>query len=83
MALSRKGQAVLALLAISAVAAVVAHAWDHDHTLPGLAAQATLVGVVFAASLLKKSTGRRIGAQILLGMITAVKVLELAHAALG
>jgi hypothetical protein len=83
LALSRTGLAVVALLALSAAAAVVAATHGFSQSLAGLAAQATLVGVVFAASLLKRSSARRIGAQIILGMITAVKVLELARAALG
>jgi len=82
LALSWKGQAVLALLATSAIAAVVAAAYDHSATVPGLAAQATLVGVVFGSTFLKKRSTKRIGAQIILGMVTAVKVLELARAAL-
>lgn len=82
LALSWKGQAVLALLVISAAAAVVAAASDHSATVPGLAAQATLVGVVFASTFLKKYSPRRMGAQMVLGMLTAVKVLELVRAAL-
>jgi len=83
LALSSKGLAVLALLALSAAAAVVAAIHDHSQTVPGLAAQATLVGVVFASTFLKKRSQKRIGAQMILGIVTAVKVLELAWAALG
>jgi len=83
LALSSKGLAVVALLAASAAAAVAAAAFDASHTVPGLAAQATLVGVVFAATFLKPRSSRRIGAQMILGLVTAVKVLELARAALG
>jgi len=82
LALSWKGQVVLALLATSAIAAVAAAAYDHSATVPGLAAQATLLGVVFASTFLKQRSTRRIGAQMILGMVTAVKVLELARAAL-
>jgi hypothetical protein len=83
LALSPKGLAVLALLVLSAAAAVAAAVFDASHTVPGLAAQATLLGVVFAATFLKRRSQKRIGAQMILGLVTAVKVLELARAALG
>jgi hypothetical protein len=83
LALSRKGLAVLALLALSAAAAVAAAVFDHDGSVPGLAAQATLLGVPFAATFLGKPSGKRIGARMILGLLTAVKVLELGRAALG
>lgn len=81
LALTFRGRAVLALLALSAAAAVVAALHDHSATVPGLAAQATLVGVVFAATFLKRPSAKRMGAQMILGMVTAVKVLELLRAA--
>ncbi len=82
LALSWKGWAVLGLLALSAAAAVGAADPGHSATVPGLAAQATLVGVVFGATFLKRPSAKRMGAQMILGMVTAVKVLELARALL-
>lgn len=83
LALSRRGWAMLALLALSAAAAVVALAAGGSASVPGLAGQATLAAVIFAASLLKRGGGRLIGARIVLGLIAGVKVLELLHAALA
>lgn len=80
LGLSWKGLAVLALLATSAAAAVVAAAYDHAATVPGLAAQATLLGVVLGATFLKRPSAKRMGAQMILGLVTAVKVLELVRA---
>ncbi len=82
LALSWKGQAVLGLLALSAAAAVVAATHDFAATLPGLAAQAVLAVVVFAATLLRKGGGRLIGARIVIGLIAGVKVVELGMALL-